>query len=273
MKQRGFYYDKARGRKSPLTNERQEMLEAIGFAWVAPHVCKTKAKLHLREHIMAAEASKSRVSQDETIAVTDLPVEEHQRDHRQQMQMQPHSVLNPTHPQQLPQQFQPQQQVPQYANQAPMAQNQNQLQDLGEQLMQSLTASQNVAPVAHTTPFSSPSNTLYPQGFSGPTLHPTADPMQPHMQQLQHLQTQIIGQSPDQIQHYQDAMLQQYVPPNYQFIMPNQQQSQFQTQQPLQHQHQLQTQLPPPQQQQHHQQQQHPEETSHSSHNYFHPQM
>ncbi|OEU21523.1 hypothetical protein FRACYDRAFT_180401, partial [Fragilariopsis cylindrus CCMP1102] len=33
MKQRGFYYDKVRGRKSPLTYERQEKLESIGFCW------------------------------------------------------------------------------------------------------------------------------------------------------------------------------------------------------------------------------------------------
>jgi hypothetical protein len=59
MKQRGFYYDKIRDKKSPLTKERQDKLEAIGFAWVAPHVCKTKAKLPLRENIIQEQATRS----------------------------------------------------------------------------------------------------------------------------------------------------------------------------------------------------------------------
>merc|ERR1719355_505400 len=52
MKQRGFYYDKIRGKKSSLSDERQEKLNEIGFCWVAPHVAKTKAKLPLRENIV-----------------------------------------------------------------------------------------------------------------------------------------------------------------------------------------------------------------------------
>jgi hypothetical protein len=52
MKQRGYYYDKVRGKKSPLNPHRQSKLEAIGFCWVAPHVAKTKAKLPLREDII-----------------------------------------------------------------------------------------------------------------------------------------------------------------------------------------------------------------------------
>ena len=52
MKQRGFYYDKVRGKKSPLSDERQQKLNGIGFCWVAPHVAKTKAKLPLREDII-----------------------------------------------------------------------------------------------------------------------------------------------------------------------------------------------------------------------------
>jgi hypothetical protein len=59
MKQRGFYYDKIRGKKSPLTADRQDKLDAIGFAWVAPHVCKTKAKLPLREGIVERQASRT----------------------------------------------------------------------------------------------------------------------------------------------------------------------------------------------------------------------
>ena len=52
MKQRGYYYDKVRGKKSPLNADRQSKLEEIGFCWVAPHVAKTKAKLPLREDII-----------------------------------------------------------------------------------------------------------------------------------------------------------------------------------------------------------------------------
>jgi hypothetical protein len=65
MKQRGFYYDKLRGRKSPLTEERQKKLQEVGFAWVAPHVCKTKTKLPFREDIVQEHAAKASAESDD----------------------------------------------------------------------------------------------------------------------------------------------------------------------------------------------------------------
>ena len=61
MKQRGYYYDKVRGKKSPLNAKRQSQLEAIGFCWVAPHVAKTKARLPLRENIIKEQLRASQV--------------------------------------------------------------------------------------------------------------------------------------------------------------------------------------------------------------------
>jgi hypothetical protein len=290
MKQRGFYYDKVRGRKSPLTDEKQDKLEAIGFAWVAPHVCKTKVKLHLREHIMAEQASMVRVAQEETIPTESNQVDQgHGLQSQQQQMPEPQSVPNPTlppqHNQQLEQQPQPQQaplqqqqqqfthqpqpqQLPQqqllpFANQAPMVQNPSHLHDLGEQLIHSLVATQTLntgAPGVPHAPFVPQPSHLYAQGIPGLNLHHTADPLQQqqHQQQEhQYPQGQAPGQGQDMTQHYlQHAFqpLQQYGMQGH-IVAPNYQFAVPDQQQQMQH--------PPLQEQQHDQTRHHIHQQEH----------
>ena len=117
MKQRGYYYDKVRGKKSPLNAHRQSKLEAIGFCWVAPHVAKTKAKLPLREHIIKEQLRARDVVATVVAAAAASEVDNHHHRNTNSGPPQNNPPLAVTEHPQAPLQQQQQQQQPQQLQQ------------------------------------------------------------------------------------------------------------------------------------------------------------
>jgi hypothetical protein len=254
MKQRGFYYDKMRGRKSPLTKQKQELLESIGFAWIAPHVCKTKFKLHLREHIVTDLESDKKKNKQQPTTPSDIPLIDRSETndpvgqnnlHHHMADPQQQHLHHHNHHQHIQHQHQQQQQIQQYVapgtmaphhqHQPPSQQQQQQLlqqsqiQDMGQHFFQNMTVGMTSSvPNVH---FSPPPQVYldHPAVLAGIAMHHTMD----------HLQQQHYHQQQQQLQLQPTTKTEQELMQHHQHQQSSQQMQQQQSSQQMQQQQQF----------------------------------